>query len=87
VVARANATPDPARTLHRDAAQTRDLLTPREREVTVLIAQGWRTNQQIAERLVIAEGTAGVHVQNVLHKLGLHSRWQIRERVAKQDPP
>ncbi len=48
-------------------------LTPREREVLGLLAAG-RTNRQIAQSLFIAPRTAGVHVSNVLGKLGVTSR-------------
>jgi predicted ATPase/DNA-binding CsgD family transcriptional regulator len=51
-------------------------LTRRERQVAALIARG-QTNRQIAERLTIAEGTAGNHVQSILDKLGFHTRAQI----------
>jgi DNA-binding CsgD family transcriptional regulator len=50
-------------------------LTPREREVLALVAQG-ATNRQIAEKLVIAERTAEIHVGNILSKLGVASRTQ-----------
>jgi DNA-binding CsgD family transcriptional regulator len=52
------------------------VLTPREREVAALIAQG-KTNREIAVILVIAERTADTHVQHILNKLGLESRVQI----------
>ena len=48
-------------------------LTPREREVLVLVADGL-TNRRIAERLVVSEKTAARHVANVFLKLGVHSR-------------
>jgi DNA-binding NarL/FixJ family response regulator len=48
-------------------------LTPREREVLGLVADG-RTNRQIAERLFISESTAGVHVSNIIGKLGVATR-------------
>ena len=48
-------------------------LTPREREVLVLIALG-RSNRSIAKRLVIAPSTAERHVASILRKLGVHSR-------------
>jgi len=51
-------------------------LTKREWEVAALLARGW-TNRQIADALVIAEGTAGVHVDHILNKLGFHSRAQV----------
>jgi DNA-binding CsgD family transcriptional regulator len=48
-------------------------LTAREREVLVLVAAG-RTNRQIGEQLFISEKTAGVHVSNILGKLGVAGR-------------
>lgn len=49
------------------------VLTRREREVLVLLAQG-ADNDGIAQRLVISPQTARTHIQNVLGKLGVHSR-------------
>jgi predicted ATPase/class 3 adenylate cyclase/DNA-binding CsgD family transcriptional regulator len=51
-------------------------LTRREQEVAVLIARG-QTNRQIAEALVITEGTAASHVVHILNKLGYGSRAQV----------
>jgi DNA-binding NarL/FixJ family response regulator len=48
-------------------------LTRREREVLELLAAG-RSNRQIGEQLYMAESTAGVHVSNVLGKLGVSRR-------------
>jgi DNA-binding CsgD family transcriptional regulator/tetratricopeptide (TPR) repeat protein len=48
-------------------------LTPREREVLVLLADG-RTNREIGEALFMSESTAGVHVSRILGKLGVASR-------------
>ena len=48
-------------------------LTTREREVLALVATG-QTNRRIAEALFISESTAGVHVSNILGKLGVGSR-------------
>jgi LuxR family transcriptional regulator, maltose regulon positive regulatory protein len=48
-------------------------LTPREREVLCLVAEGL-TNRQIAERLVVSEHTIHRHVTNMLRKLELPSR-------------
>jgi ATP/maltotriose-dependent transcriptional regulator MalT len=50
-----------------------DDLTPRELEVVQLLAQGC-TNREIAQKLVIADVTAKVHVRNILRKLGVRSR-------------
>lgn len=59
------------------------VLTPREREILILVAQG-KSNRDIAGTLVISERTARTHASNVLTKLGLTSRtqaalWAIRE--------
>ncbi len=48
-------------------------LTRREREVLALVAEGW-TNRQVADHLFISENTAGVHVSNILGKLGASGR-------------
>ncbi|MBF6605158.1 MAG: AAA family ATPase [Chloroflexi bacterium] len=48
-------------------------LSPREREVLLLIAQG-RTNREIGERLFISQKTVGVHVGNILAKLAVSGR-------------
>lgn len=61
--------PEPAPTSEID----RFGLTPREVEVLELLAEG-RTNRQIAETLFISESTAGVHVSNILGKLGVANR-------------
>jgi DNA-binding CsgD family transcriptional regulator len=49
------------------------VLTRRELEVLGLLAEG-RSNRQIAETLFISESTAGVHVSNILGKLGVTGR-------------
>lgn len=51
-------------------------LTPREREVAGLIARGC-SNREIAEALVVSEGTAANYVQRVLNRLGFHNRTQV----------
>lgn len=56
-----------------DDATGRFGLTPREREVLALLADG-RSNRQIGEALFMAESTAGVHVSNILGKLGVTRR-------------
>ena len=58
------------------AAAATLVLTPREREIAGLVADGL-TNREIAERLVISRRTAESHVENILAKLGFASRTQI----------
>jgi DNA-binding CsgD family transcriptional regulator len=55
-------------------------LTPREREVALLISDGL-TNAELARRLYISPKTAAVHVSNILHKLGVSSRTEVVDVV------
>lgn len=55
-------------------------LTPREREVLGLLAEG-RSQAEIAEALVISPKTVSTHVQRLLGKLGVHSRAQAVARA------
>jgi DNA-binding NarL/FixJ family response regulator len=57
-------------------------LTPREREVIGLIADGL-SNKGIAKNLHISPHTVKSHVRNVMDKLALHSRLQIAAYVHK----
>jgi DNA-binding CsgD family transcriptional regulator len=60
-------------------------LTPREREVALLLAAG-RSNRQIARTLFISERTAEKHVANALHKLGVASRAELAVYLAPRTP-
>ena len=60
----------------REAALQAVQMTPREREVIALIADGM-SNKEIAARLGIATDTVKSHVRNVMEKLALHTRLQI----------
>ncbi len=57
-------------------------LTARELEVIRLVARG-RTNQQIAQELVISEKTVKTHVSNILSKLNLEDRTQLAIHAIK----
>ena len=50
-------------------------LSAREREVLEHVSEG-RSNKEIAAALCVSEFTAKRHVQNILRKLGVHSRWE-----------
>ena len=56
------------------------LLTPREREVLALMAEG-RTNVGIAKRLFLSERTVEAHVASILMKLDLASSEEDHRRV------
>jgi DNA-binding CsgD family transcriptional regulator/tetratricopeptide (TPR) repeat protein len=64
-------------------------LTPRERDVLALVAQG-RTNREIGETLYMAEKTASVHVSRILAKLDVRSRTEaaaVAHRLGLEQPP
>lgn len=50
-------------------------LSPRERQILTLLADG-RTQTQIAAELVISSKTVATHIQHILSKLGVHTRAQ-----------
>ena len=58
-------------------------LTPRELEVLTLLGQG-RSNNEIAETLIITPRTVKVHVQNILSKLGASNRTEAVSIAARQ---
>lgn len=59
-------------------------LSRREREVLRLIADG-ATAQQMAKMLYLSPHTVRTHVQNVLEKLGVHSRVEAASLVLEYD--
>lgn len=66
-----------------DAVVGPEALTPRERQVLALIAEGL-TNRQIGRRLFISEKTASVHVSAILRKLGVASRTEAAVRAVAE---
>jgi DNA-binding NarL/FixJ family response regulator len=55
-------------------------LTPREREVLVLMAEGM-SNTAIARKMVVTDGAVEKHVRNIFTKLGLHQDEEQHRRV------
>jgi DNA-binding CsgD family transcriptional regulator len=81
--------PAPVRTGAAIALPPVNALTPREREVALLIAEG-RSNRAIGDALAISVSTVERHVANMLLKLGFRSRAQIAAwsaTVARQAVP
>jgi two-component system nitrate/nitrite response regulator NarL len=66
----------------REAAPLVEDLTPRERQVLQLLAEGL-SNRQIAARLGTSEHTAKFHVNAILGKLDAHSRTEAVTRAAR----
>jgi len=58
-------------------------LSPRQREVMQLVAEGL-SNKQIAARLMVGTRTAESHVENILTKLGFTSRVQVASWVSRE---
>jgi DNA-binding CsgD family transcriptional regulator len=58
-------------------------LTPRERQVLALVADG-RTNREIGETLFMAEKTASVHVSRILGKLDVRTRTEAAALAHRQ---
>jgi ATP/maltotriose-dependent transcriptional regulator MalT len=59
------------------------VLTPREREVAALVAEG-RTNRQIGAQLHLSEKTIEKHVSSAIAKLGVSSRTGIARLVERE---
>lgn len=58
------------------ASESVSVLSPREHEIAILIADG-ASNKEIARKLGVAESTVKIHVQHILRKLELSSRVQV----------
>ena len=65
-----------------EAMSALDSLTDRERDILRRLAQGAST-EEIARERGIAVNTARTHIQNILSKLGLHSRVQAAAYAAR----
>lgn len=67
------------------AARASELLTPRELEIVLLLAQGL-SNDEIARTLVVEQSTVKSHLARLLPKLGVRSRlqaavWAYQNRI------
>jgi len=65
----------------------RSRLTPREREIVQLLAEG-KSSKEVAESLTISMKTADTHRANIMRKLDLHSvtelvRYAVRNQIVK----
>jgi DNA-binding NarL/FixJ family response regulator len=69
-----------AQILARRRSSAIDSLTPRERDVLALMAEG-RSNQAIAEELVVTAGAVEKHVSNIFGKLELPANEEDNRRV------
>ena len=57
-------------------AQAEPPLSPREKEILRLMADGY-SNKEIAEKLVVSSSTIHTHRSNLMQKLGLSSRYEL----------
>lgn len=62
--------------MHLASQSTDDLLTEREREVLQLVAEG-KSNQEIADQLVVSIKTVQTHRAHVMEKLDVHDRTEL----------
>jgi DNA-binding NarL/FixJ family response regulator len=58
------------------SSRERAQLSQREREIIILIAQGYK-NKEIAEKMFITEQTVKNHLHNVFDKLGVSDRLEL----------
>ncbi|MFL1439322.1 response regulator, partial [Nocardiopsis protaetiae] len=72
--------PEVVRQLLRRRSDPLERLTPREREVLALMAEG-HSNGAIARRLVVSDAAVGKHVGNILAKLDLPPDEDVHRRV------
>jgi DNA-binding NarL/FixJ family response regulator len=83
-IAKGGSVVDPTLVTELVAARRRDdplaVLSPREREVLALMAEG-RSNAGIAHRLWVTEGTVEKHVRSILTKLNLQEAGDDHRRV------
>ncbi len=68
---------------HTARGDSYSLLSPRERQILNMIAQGFR-NSQIAQQLSISPRTVEVHRANLMRKVGMHSQTELIQYAVRQ---
>jgi DNA-binding CsgD family transcriptional regulator len=69
--------------LRATTADTATVLTAREREIALLVAQG-RSSKEVAAALVLSVRTVDNHLQRIFAKLGVTSRAQLRTAMEER---
>jgi DNA-binding CsgD family transcriptional regulator len=59
------------------------MLSAREREVMLLVAEGL-SNKEVARRLNMSESTTKTHLQSIYRKLAIHHRTMLVALVARE---
>ncbi|WP_372788143.1 AAA family ATPase, partial [Paraconexibacter sp.] len=72
--------------LRREAARGADALTPAERRVAELVAEGL-TNRAIAQRLFVSLKTVDTHLRQIFRKLEVSARGDVGAELARASPP
>jgi class 3 adenylate cyclase len=70
----------------RDRITGRDALTATEQRVAQLAIDGM-TNRQIAETLFVTRKTIESHLDHIFHKLGIHTRGELKPALAGDQTP
>jgi DNA-binding NarL/FixJ family response regulator len=81
LAAEEDSAPRPAKA--RKAPDSADSLSPREREVLALVAEG-RSNKAIAEALFVSPNTIKTHVSSLLNKLHADTRVELAAIATRQ---
>ncbi len=68
--------------ISKDNGRIVDILTKRELQIVMLVAQGM-ANKQVADRLHISEWTVSTHLRRIFAKLGVDSRAAMIYRCTK----
>lgn len=72
-------------TARRREPSTADDLTPQERQIALLLADGQST-RSVAARLFLSPKTVDYHIRKVYNKLGIHSRPELAAVLQKSGP-